>query len=166
MNFIDIRCSACMSRLQCSRLQFVGRIDPVEYVGVSQKRNGNMRNINHPLCGCATIVIQKSPFHYNRGVQATIRERKGDFMAKQTNSLAHTKWMCKYHIIFTPKYRRKIVYNQYKTDLRDILKQLCSYKGVEIIEGHLMPDHVHMLVSIPPKIRCPRSWDILKGKVR
>ena len=50
-------------------------------------------------------------------------------MAKQTNSLAHTKWMCKYHIVFTPKYRRKIVYNQYKADLRDILKQLCSYKG-------------------------------------
>ena len=81
-----------------------------------------------------------------------LRERKGDFMAKQTNSLAHTKWMCKYHIVFTPKYRRKIVYNQYKLDLRDILKQLCSYKGVEILEGHLMPDHVHMLVSIPPKI--------------
>ena len=61
-------------------------------------------------------------------------------MAKQTNSLAHTKWMCKYHIVFTPKYRRKIVYNQYKSDLWDILKQLCSYKGVEILEGHLMPD--------------------------
>ena len=99
-----------------------------------------------------------------RGVQATIRERKGDFMAKQTNSLAHTKWMCKYHIIFTPKYRRKIVYNQYKTDLRDILKQLCSYKGVEIIEGHLMPDHVHMLVSIPPKISVSSFMGYLKGK--
>ena len=85
-----------------------------------------------------------------------LREKKGDFMAKQTNSLAHTKWMCKYHIVFTPKYRRKIVYNQYKSDLRDILKQLCSYKGVEILEGHLMPDHVHMLVSIPPKISV--SW--------
>ena len=58
-----------------------------------------------------------------------LKERKGDFMAKQTNSLAHTKWMCKYHIVFTPKYRRKIVYTQYKADLRDILKQLCSYKG-------------------------------------
>lgn len=67
----------------------MGRIDPVEYVGVSQQRNGNMRNINHPLCGCAKFVIQKSPFRYNRGVQATIRERKGDSMAKQTNSLAH-----------------------------------------------------------------------------
>ena len=120
--------------------------------------------LNHPLCGCATIVIQKSPFHYNRGVQATIRERKGDFMAKQTNSLAHTKWMCKYHIIFTLKYRRKIVYNQYKTDLRDILKQLCSYKGVEIIEGHLMPGHVHMLVSIPPKISVSSFMGYLKGK--
>ena len=93
-----------------------------------------------------------------------LKERKGDFMAKQTNSLAHTKWMCKYHIIFTPKYRRKIVYNQYKTDLRDILKQLCSYKGVEILEGHLMPDHEHMLVSIPPKISVSSFMGYLKGK--
>ena len=73
-------------------------------------------------------------------------------MAKKEYSLAHTKWMCKYHIVFTPKYRRKVIYNQYKADIRDIIKQLCSYKGVEIIEGHLMPDHIHMLVSIPPKI--------------
>ena len=73
-------------------------------------------------------------------------------MAKKENSLAHMKWMCKYHIVFTPKYRRKVIYNQYKEDIRDIIKQLCSYKGVEIIEGHLMPDHIHMLVSIPPKI--------------
>ena len=85
-------------------------------------------------------------------------------MAKQTNSLAHTKWMCKYHIVFTPKYRRKIVYNQYKADLRDILKQLCSYKGVEILEGNLMPDHTHMLVSIPPKISVSSFMGYLKGK--
>ena len=98
------------------------------------------------------MLYKKSPFRYNRGVQATIKERKGDCMAKQTNSLAHTKWMCKYHIVFTPKYRRKIVYNQYKRDLRDILKQLCSYKGVEI------------LVSIPPKIRVSSFMGYLKGK--
>ena len=59
-------------------------------------------------------------------------------MAKKANSLAHTKWMCKYHIVFTPKYRRKVIYNQYKESIRDILKQLCSYKGVEILEGHLI----------------------------
>ena len=69
-------------------------------------------------------------------------------MAKKEYSLAHTKWMCKYHIVFTPKYRRKIIYNQYKADIRDIIKQLCSYKGVEIIEGHLMPDHIHMILII------------------
>ena len=85
-------------------------------------------------------------------------------MANQTNSMAHTKWMCKYHIVFTPKYRRKIIYNQYKADIRDIIKQLCSYKGVEIIEGHLMPDHIHMLVSIPPKYSVSSFMGYLKGK--
>ena len=85
-------------------------------------------------------------------------------MAKKANSLAHTKWMCKYHIVFTPKYRRKIIYNQYKESIRDILKQLCVYKGVEIIEGHLMPDHIHMLVSIPPKYSVSQFMGYLKGK--
>ena len=56
-------------------------------------------------------------------------------MANKSNDLAHTKWMCKYHIVFTLKYRRKVIYNQLKEDIRDILKQLCAYKGVEIIEG-------------------------------
>ena len=85
-------------------------------------------------------------------------------MAKKSTDLAHTKWLCKYHIVFTPKYRRKIIYNQYKEDLRDILKQLCSYKGVEILEGHLMPDHIHMLVSIPPKYSVSSFMGYLKGK--
>ena len=85
-------------------------------------------------------------------------------MANKANSLAHTKWMCKYHIVFTPKYRRKIIYNQYKESIRDTLKQLCDYKGVEIIEGHLMPDHVHMLVSIPPKLSVSQFMGYLKGK--
>ena len=85
-------------------------------------------------------------------------------MANKSNDLAHTKWMCKYHIVFTPKYRRKIIYNQLKEDIRDILKQLCSYKGVEIIEGHLMPDHIHMLVSIPPKYSVSEFMGYLKGK--
>ena len=69
-------------------------------------------------------------------------------MAEKANSLSHTKWMCKYHIVFTPKYRRKVIYNQYRKSLGEIFRRLCSYKGVEIIEGHLMPDRVHMLVSI------------------
>ncbi len=85
-------------------------------------------------------------------------------MANQSNSLAHTKWMCKYHIVFTPKYRRKIVFNQYKESIRDILRTLCKYKGVEIIEGHLMSEHVHILVSIPPKMSVSSFMGYLKGK--
>ena len=72
--------------------------------------------------------------------------------------------MCKYYIVFTPKYRRKIVFNQYKESIRDILRTLCKYKGVEIIEGHLMSDHVHILVSIPPKMSVSSFMGYLKGK--
>ena len=85
-------------------------------------------------------------------------------MAHKANSLAHTKWLCKYHIVFTPKYRRKIIYNKYREDLREILKMLCDWKGVEILEGHLMSDHIHMLVSIPPKISVSSFMGYLKGK--
>ena len=78
-------------------------------------------------------------------VQVAGRERKENTMAQKANSLAHTKWMCRCRIVFCPKYRRKAIYNQYREDLGEILRNLCQWKGVEIIEGHLMPDHVHML---------------------
>ena len=65
------------------------------------------------------------------------------------NSLAHTKWVCKYHIVFTPKYRRKIIYYELREDIQKIIKDLCKWKGVEIIEGHMMPDHIHLLVETP-----------------
>jgi putative transposase len=85
-------------------------------------------------------------------------------MAKKENALAHMKWMCKYHIVFTPKYRRKMIYNQYREDVREIIKQLCSYKGVEILGGNVMSDHVHILVSIPPKMSVSSFMGYLKGK--
>ena len=85
-------------------------------------------------------------------------------MPNQNNSLSHTKWMCKYHIVFTPKYRRKAIYGQYRDSIGQIIRQLCNYKGVEIIEGHLMPDHVHILVSIPPKYSVSQFMGYLKGK--
>jgi len=85
-------------------------------------------------------------------------------MANRLNSLAHTKWLCKYHIVFTPKYRRKIIYNQYRRDLQTDIRMLCQYKGVKIIEGHMMPDHVHLLVSIPPKLSVSSFMGYLKGK--
>ena len=93
-------------------------------------------------------------------------------MAQKAYSLSHTKWMCKYHVVFTPKYRRKVIYNQIRSDLGEILRsdlgeifrKLCQYKGIEIIEGHLMPDHVHMLLAIPPKYSVSSVMGYLKGK--
>ena len=85
-------------------------------------------------------------------------------MANIRDSLSPTKWLCKYHIVFTPKYRRKAIYGQYKESIGQILRQLCNYKGVEIIEGHLMPDHIHMPVSIPPKYSVSQFMGYLKGK--
>ncbi len=86
-------------------------------------------------------------------------------MAKTSYSLSHTKWMCKYHIVFTPKYRRKAIYYKVRSDLIDIIKHLCGCRGVEIIEGHMMPDHVHLLVLIPPNFRFPILWGISRAKV-
>ena len=80
------------------------------------------------------------------------------------NSLAHTRWVCKYHIVFTPKYRRKIIYKDLRKDIQQIIRDLCKWKGVEIIEGHMMPDHVHLLVSIPPKYSVSQFMGYLKGK--
>ena len=80
------------------------------------------------------------------------------------NSLAHTKWVCKYHIVFTPKYRRKIIYYELREDIQKIIKDLYKWKGVEIIEGHMMPDHIHLLVEIPPKMSVSQFMGYLKGK--
>ena len=69
-----------------------------------------------------------------------------------SNTLSHTKWNCKYHIVFIPKYRRKVIYHKLRADIRGYIQDLCRWKGVEIVEGHLMADYVHLLLSIPPKI--------------
>lgn len=80
------------------------------------------------------------------------------------NSLSHCVWNCKYHIVFAPKYRRKVIYDKIKTDIGQILRKLCKWKGVEIIEAELCPDHIHMLVKIPPKHSVATFMGYLKGK--
>ena len=80
------------------------------------------------------------------------------------NSLAHTKWNCKYYIVFAPKYRRKIFYEEKRLAIRDILRTICGWKGVEIIEGEVCPDHVHLLLSIPPQMSVSYFVGYLKGK--
>ena len=81
-----------------------------------------------------------------------------------TNSLSHTKWNCKYHIVFSPKYRRQEIYGKIKEDIGKILRKLCEAKGVEIIEAEACKDHIHMLVSIPPKYSVSQIMGYLKGK--
>ena len=80
------------------------------------------------------------------------------------SSLAHSKWNCKYHIVFAPKYRRQVIYGKVKADIGRILRELCEHKKVEIIEANACKDHIHMLVSIPPKLSVAQFMGYLKGK--
>ena len=81
-----------------------------------------------------------------------------------THSLSHTKWNCKYHIVFAPKYRRKVFYADKRLEIGVILRELCNWKGVNIIEAEVCPDHVHMLLEIPPKMSISSFMGFLKGK--
>ena len=83
---------------------------------------------------------------------------------KDISSLEHTSWRCQYHVVFAPKYRRMEIYGEIKQDIGIILRKLCQQKGVEIIEVHACPDHIHMLISIPPKISVAYAIGYLKGK--
>ena len=85
-------------------------------------------------------------------------------MKLDTDSLAHKKWNCKYHIVFAPKYRRQVIYGKIKADIGIMLRKLCEYKQVEIIEAEACKDHIHMLVSIPPKYSVSQIMGYLKGK--
>ena len=83
---------------------------------------------------------------------------------KDVQSLSHSKWRCQYHIVFAPKYRRQAVYGKLKGDIGKILRTLCAQKGVEIIEAEACPDHIHMLVCIPPSLSVASFMGYLKGK--
>ena len=85
-------------------------------------------------------------------------------MKLDTESLSHTKWNCKYHIVFAPKYRRQVIYGKIKADIGIMLRKLCEYKQIEIIEAEACKDHIHMLVSIPPKYSVSQIMGYLKGK--
>ena len=80
------------------------------------------------------------------------------------NSLSHTKWNCKYHIVFAPKYRRLVIYGKIKVEIGKIMRELCSRKGVEILEAEACPDHIHMLILLPPKYSVSSFMGYLKGK--
>ena len=90
--------------------------------------------------------------------------KKEDIRMDDVRSLAHTKWNCKYHVVFAPKYRRKVFYEEKRLAIGAILRELCQWKGVEIIEAEVCPDHIHMLLAIPPKMSVSGFMGFLKGK--
>ena len=83
---------------------------------------------------------------------------------KDWQSIAHVKWECKYHIVFIPKYRKKKLYGNIRKRIGEIFQELCRYKGIEVLEGHAMPDHIHLCLSIPPKYSVANAIGLLKGK--
>ena len=83
---------------------------------------------------------------------------------KDWQNLAHVRWECKYHVVIVPKYRRKVLYGRIRRSVGQILRQLCRQKGVELLEGHAQPDHVHMVLSVPPKYSISMVLGYLKGK--
>ena len=93
-----------------------------------------------------------------------ITEESSKMSLNDIHSLSHTSWNCKYHIVFAPKYRRKVFYKNHRAAIGKILRQLCEWKGVNIIEAEVCPDHIHMLVEIPPKMAVSSFMGYLKGK--
>ena len=83
---------------------------------------------------------------------------------KDTNSLSHTTWSCKYHIVFAPKYRRKVFYEEKRLEIGAILRELCRWKGITLLEAEACPDHIHILIEIPPKYSVSSIMGFLKGK--
>lgn len=112
--------------------------------------------------GGSLDLSKNSCARINVGLQTTNKSTGGPKM--DINSLAHTKWECKYHIVFAPKYRRQVIYKEIRKDVGMILGTLCRRKGVEIIEAECCPDHIHMLVRIPPKYSVSEIVGYLKGK--
>jgi putative transposase len=114
-----------------------------------------MRKIKDPF-----DIMKLRSANCNRIYQKETFEMK----TNDINSLNHTSWNCKYHIVFAPKYRRKVAYGKLRIEIGKILRELCNWKQVEIIEGEVCPDHIHMLVKIPPKMSVSGFVGFLKGK--
>ena len=118
--------------------------------GVDKKGFSTRKNLQ---CGRMGKVWQ--PHHQNTG---------GSCQMNDVKSLSHSKWRCKYHIVFAPKYRRKVFYGEKRLEIGEILRTLCNWKKIRIVEAEVCPDHVHMLVEIPPKFSVSSFMGYLKGK--
>ena len=132
-------------------------------------------NVNHWLCQWAKKAYSEGKSRQRKNSSIKLKSRFADqtnrieevFTMKKDkdiSSLEHTSWRCQYHVVFAPKYRRMEIYGEIKQDIGIILRKLCQQKGVEIIEAQACPDHIHMLISIPPKYSVSQIMGYLKGK--
>ena len=112
------------------------------------------------------MKTEKLPLLYNRSAVWQLHKIKQWEVIKMNdvNSLSHTRWNCKYHIVFAPKYRRKVFYKEKRREVGKILRELCEWKKIKIVEAEVCPDHVHMLLEIPPKYSVSSFVGFLKGK--
>ncbi len=114
--------------------------------------------------GKSLSYAQKTPMIERERLTIATSIIGGVIMGNDVESLAHTKWRCQYHIVFAAKYRRRIIYGKYRAEIGKILRMICNRYGIELIEAQACPDHIHMLVYIPPKMSVSKFMGILKGK--
>ena len=141
--------------------------DPVLYRIGSRYRCRFSMNKPLVLPGVGKKPWQIKPPWYNRGGLATASRKTKGVLSRVKNELkhtAHSSYRCEYHIVFAPKYRRKIIYKELRRDIIEIFKKLCNEMKVEIIEGEACPDHIHLLVSIPPYMSVAQFAGTLKSK--
>ena len=135
--------------------------------GERETSGANNKRASYKQAQTKKGIENKRTSKYNVSGLAPHYKIKGGSKMKKDNeikSTAHSKYRCQYHIVFAPKYRRKEIYGTLKKDIGEILRKLCEQKGVEIIEAEACPDHIHMLVSIPPHISISQFMGYLKGK--
>lgn len=107
---------------------------------------------------------QKALLQWRSGLPTAKQSNREIHMGMNDNNSLHSKWNCKYHIVFAPKYRRKVFYKEKRATIGKILRQLCEWKGVKIIEAKTCPDHIHLFLEIPPKLSVSGFMGYLKGK--
>ena len=134
----------------------------------SCRKHGSCRNFCYQKTpgqsGSSVKVYRRVPIvFYIMNLRSAYCKNRKESMT-DTHTLSHTTWNCKYHVVFAPKYRRKIFYGEKRAEIGAILRQLCKWKGVNILEAEVCPDHVHMLVEIPPKYSVSQFMGYLKGK--
>ena len=143
-------------------------VDGLSYREIARLIGRNVSTVSREIRrNCSHMSImgkEKLPLLYWKCGLRTAQAKGGHSKMNDVNSLAHSSWNCKYHVVFAPKYRRKVFFGEKRREIGSILRTLCNWKGIKIIEAEVCADHIHMLIEIPPKIAVASFMGYLKGK--